>query len=100
MDVKSVSLSPFFPVYYRALESAADWNVQDTDGAYECLITGDVVHSQPVTTPRCVISEQGIIFVSLISIFWSRIITLLMLMLAVVYCLSNIFVLWELLQHG
>lgn len=33
MDVKSVSLSPCFPQYYRALESAAAWNVQDTDGA-------------------------------------------------------------------
>lgn len=54
MDVKSVSLSPCFPLYYRALESAADWNVQDTDGTYEWLIIGDVVHNQPVTTQRCV----------------------------------------------
>ena len=54
MEMKSVSLGPCVLLYYRALESAVDWNVQDTDGAYEWLITGDVVHSHPVTTPRCV----------------------------------------------
>lgn len=48
MEMKSVSLCSRFPLYYRAPESAADWNVQDTDGAYEWLITGDVAHNQPV----------------------------------------------------